>query len=71
MDIQCLVHLIKGTASLIEEIVYDAPAELALILVLVHLENLREGGLVDDFAGRVGQSLALRNGSWSVMQSSV
>ncbi len=44
---QLLVHLLEGLVCLAEEVIDDAFAELALDLVLVHLENLLKGGWVD------------------------
>ena len=44
---QLLVHLLEGLVGLAKEVVDDAFAELALVLVLVHLENLLKGGWVD------------------------
>lgn len=46
-DAQVCIHLDEGTLGLGEEVVDDALGELALSLVLVHLEDLLEGRLVD------------------------
>lgn len=49
-DLQVGVHLDKGTLGLGKEVVHDALAELALLLVLVHLEDLLKRGRVDAVA---------------------
>ena len=46
-DAQVCIHLDEGALGLGEEVVDDALGELALSLVLVHLEDLLEGRLVD------------------------
>lgn len=44
---QVLVHLLEGAVGLAEEVKDDALAELAVDLVLVHLEDLLKGRRVD------------------------
>jgi hypothetical protein len=41
------VHLDKCALGLGEEVVYDAPAELALVFILVHFEDLLKRRRVD------------------------
>jgi hypothetical protein len=57
---QLLVHLLEGLICLAKEVVDNALAELALDLVLVHLENLLKGGWVDLVLGtRDGHDVAV------------
>ena len=42
-----LVHFCESALRLVEEAVHDALAEVALVLIIVHLEDLLEGGGVD------------------------
>lgn len=48
---QLAVHFLEGRVGLGEEVVDDALAELALVLIVVHLENLLKGGGVDGIFG--------------------
>ena len=38
--LQIRVHILEGVLRLLEEVVDDAPAELALIFVVIHFEDL-------------------------------
>ncbi len=61
-DSQVCVHFLKGALSLLKEVVHDALAKLALVLVVVHLEYLLERGGVDvisAFWKRAGRLLGL------------
>jgi hypothetical protein len=53
--LQGVVHLGEGLLGLLEEAKDDGPAELALVLVVVHLQDLLEGHGVDAVA-QVGQA---------------
>lgn len=46
---QSLAHLIECALSLVEEAVHNALAEVAIVIV-IHLEDLFESGLVDTLA---------------------
>lgn len=61
--VQIRFHLVEGAFSLLEKVEDNALAELALVLIVVHLENLLKGGRVDGVAGvrqAGGALLALR-----------
>ena len=45
--LQCVLHLDEGLLGLLEEAEDDGAAELAIILVVVHLEDLLKGQGID------------------------
>lgn len=45
-SLQGRVHLLEGSVGLLEESVDDAPAELPLLFVVVHLQDLLERNLI-------------------------
>ena len=47
VGLQCGVHLREGGVGLLEETVDYAPAELPLVFVVVHLQDLLERDLID------------------------
>ena len=47
-DVHFLIHAVKGTFCLSEEIIYDTLAEFANFVIVVHLEYLVKGWLVYD-----------------------
>lgn len=49
-DVQVQVHFLESTLCLLEKAVDDTPAELPLLLIVVHLQDLFEGGRVDTIA---------------------
>lgn len=52
--LQRLIHLIKRTSCLVKEVVDDAPAKVTFILVIIHLQDLLESGMVNDLASGIG-----------------
>ena len=42
-----LIHLVERAVGLLEEVEDDAPAELSLVLIVVHLEDLLKGCDID------------------------
>jgi len=46
-NVQILLHLIKRALGLLEEAVDNAAAELPVIVLVVHIQYLLEGGGVD------------------------
>lgn len=57
--LQVCVHFLESALGLLEEIVDDALAELALLFIVVHFENLLKGCGVDVLAklGLAGRAL--------------
>ena len=51
--LQGFVHVPKGGFGLLEESIDDAFAEVALILIVVHFDDLFKGGDVDFLAGGI------------------
>lgn len=52
---QVIVHLVERAVGLLEEVEDDALAELSLLLVIVHLEDLLKGCDIDSVA-KIGES---------------
>ena len=48
--LQVIVHLWEGIFGLFEKIVHDIFAEISHVGVIVHVQNLFKGGMVDDVA---------------------
>lgn len=47
---QAIIHVFECVLRLVEEAVHDSVTEVSVVLVIVHLEYLLEGGGVDVFA---------------------
>lgn len=52
-DVQRFLDFLKRGLGLGQEVDDDSLAEVALVLIVVHLEDLLEGGVVDDIRGQV------------------
>lgn len=48
--LQCVLHLDEGLLSLLEESEDNGATELAIVLIIVHLENLLKGQGIDAVA---------------------
>ena len=61
-DSQGLVHLLKGVLRLLEKTKDNRLAELAVILTVIHLQDLAKSDRVDSIpqVGEVGVSVVLR-----------
>ena len=54
-DAHVLIHLVECAVGLLEEVEDDASAEVSLIFIVVHLENLLKGCDIDVVA-KIGES---------------
>ena len=70
-DLQIGVHLLECAVRLLEEVEYNASAEFAFLLIVVHLEDLLKGRPIDAVSefGESGRALfALFTVSQSVVE---
>ena len=66
-DLHRLLHLLKGSICLVEEPVDDALAEVPVLVVVIHFQDLVKGGLVNPVTKvrETGRTLLQDETSWS------